>query len=62
MQIKNTNNTTCAQDVLVKNGFKILSSWYNNNEFEKDGIIYGINHPVWSGKDVNVYIKLNEKK
>lgn len=53
----NQNNATCAQNVLIGNGFNMVSSWFNENEFEKDGIIYGIGHPVWNGKNVNIYIK-----
>lgn len=57
MLVINKTNEISAENILVKNGFKIISNWYNDNIFERDGIKYGINHPVWNGNNINIYKK-----
>jgi len=44
----------CAQDILIQNGFEVISSWYNNNIFAKNGQNYRISHPVWVGNCVQI--------
>ena len=45
--IKPKTNTPSAEQVLVENGFTILSPWIDDNRFEKDGIVYKLAYPVW---------------
>lgn len=53
----NKTNSTDAEDVLIQNGFTVISTWWNDNIYIKYGIKYGISHPVWNGKNVNIYGK-----
>lgn len=53
----NKTNSTDAEDVLIQNGFTVISTWWNDNIYIKQGIKYGISHPVWNGKNVNIYAK-----
>ncbi len=45
--IKCKKNAFDAEQVLIDNGFTMLSSLFDKNEFSKDGKLYKIAHPVW---------------
>lgn len=51
--IKAYSSATSAEQVLIKNGFKVVSCWVESNRFTKNGKTFQLSHPVW---------QLNEKK
>lgn len=59
--VKSKSNTSQAEQVLIENGFTVLSPWVDDNRFEKDGQVYKLSHPVWqigpSGNFVGVRIE-----
>ena len=54
IKLNKKNGQTDAHDVLISHGFKIISSWFDNNRMTKDGITYKIAHPVWAKNSVRV--------
>ena len=43
-----TTNQSIAGKALIENGFKEVSSYFNDNTYSKDGENYKIAHPVWT--------------
>ena len=55
--LDNPKRLNDANLVLESHGFTIISDWINNNEYAKDGLIYGLNYPVWDNEKVRIYNK-----
>jgi hypothetical protein len=53
--INNPKKLQIAHAVLKEAGFLCTGSWFNNNEcFEKDGISYKFDFPIWNGHKVRI--------
>lgn len=46
--IGNPKNRMNAEAVMADNGFVVISNWFNDNIYEKEGVLYGLSHPVWT--------------
>ena len=55
--IKNPNKLISTEEVLVQNGFAIISSWAYDGIYEKEGIKYKSSFPVWEWKTNKVRIE-----
>lgn len=54
LELSNPKHRASAEQVIVDNGFSVVSSWINNNTYSKEGINYKISHPVWNGNKVRI--------
>lgn len=52
--INNPTKSPIAEDVLISNGFKIISNWCWDGIYQKDGINY--NFAGWDGHKVKLII------
>tara|TARA_R110000772_G_scaffold263527_1_gene383325 strand:+ start:369 stop:683 length:315 start_codon:yes stop_codon:yes gene_type:complete len=55
-----TTNQSIAGKALIENGFKEVSSYFNDNIYSKDGDNYKITHPVWT-KDLKA-VRVEKRK
>ena len=55
-----TTNQSIAGKALIENGFKEVSSYFNDNIYSKDGENYKIAHPVWT-KDLKA-VRVEKRK
>lgn len=52
--IDNPTKSTIAEDVLILNGFQIISNWCWDGIYQKDGINY--NFAKWDGHKIKLTI------
>ena len=52
--INNPTKSPMAEDVLISNGFKIISNWCWDGIYQKDGINY--NFAGWDGHKIKLII------
>lgn len=43
-----------AEQTLIENGFKVISSWLNDAIYSKNGKNYTFMHPIWNGNNVRI--------
>lgn len=52
--IKNPKRSNVAEQVLVANGFTIVSNWIDQGIYKKDGINFRTSFPIWEKEKVRI--------
>jgi len=54
VKLSNPKKFSIAELVLEYHGYKMVSNWYFDNEYKKDGKFFKIAHPVWDEEKLRI--------